>query len=219
MGARCTEQDRGLKASTTFRNVYCVGRWIQRNILGLDHTTSFNRPVLQIIHDLMTRQHTICINKTIFHCIIANSSRTRGAKYSHPVLITRLCRTFLPDDVFDAYERVFIAHERATSAYNSCLHAVWTPSVQPEDVPVESSSEESLEEEDEPAFWHQDPPADSHAFMSTIWRGMKKILRGQVRLRNQVEEQMSRLDRIEDGLRRSQSAGPSTTAGPKRRRG
>jgi len=46
MGARCTEQDRGLKASTTFRNIHCVGRWIQRNILGLDHTTSFNRPVL-----------------------------------------------------------------------------------------------------------------------------------------------------------------------------
>ena len=38
MGARCTEQDRGLKASTMFRNVHCVGRWIQRNILGLDHT-------------------------------------------------------------------------------------------------------------------------------------------------------------------------------------
>ena len=54
MGARCTEQDRGLKTSTTFRNVHCVGRWIQRNILGLDHTTSFNRPVLQLIHDLMT---------------------------------------------------------------------------------------------------------------------------------------------------------------------
>jgi len=83
MGARCTEQDRGLKASTTFRNVHCVGRWIQRNILGLDHTTSFNRPVLQIIHDLMTRQHTICINKIIFHSIITNSSRTRGAKYPH----------------------------------------------------------------------------------------------------------------------------------------
>jgi len=153
MGARCTEQNRGLKASTMFRNIHCVGRWIQRDILGLDHTTSFSRPVLQIIHDLMTRQHTICINKTIFHSIIANSSRTRGAKYSHPVLITRLCRTFLPYNVVDSYERVFIASERATSAYNSCLHAAWTPSVQSEDAPVESSSEELLEEEDEPAFW------------------------------------------------------------------
>ena len=158
MGARCTEQDRGLKASTTFRNVHCVGRWIQRNILGLDHTTSFNRPVLQIIHDLMTRQHTVCLNKTIFHAIIANSSRTRGAKHSHPILITRLCRTFLPDDVFDSFARVFVTPERPTSSYNSCLHAVWTPSVQPEDIPVESSSEESLEEEDEPQFWRQDPP-------------------------------------------------------------
>ena len=28
MGARCTEQDRGLKASTTLRNIHCVGCWI-----------------------------------------------------------------------------------------------------------------------------------------------------------------------------------------------
>ena len=49
MGAHCTEQDRGLKASMIFRNIHCVGRWIQHNILGLDYTTSFNRPVLQII--------------------------------------------------------------------------------------------------------------------------------------------------------------------------
>ena len=137
----------------------------------------------------MTQQHTICINKIIFHSIITNSSRTRGAKYSHPVLITRLCRTFLPDAVFDSYDRVFVAQERATSAYNSCLHAVWTPSVQSEDVPVESSLEELLEEEDEPAFWQHDPPADSRAFMSTICRGMKKIFRGQIRLRKQVAEQ------------------------------
>jgi len=32
MGFRCTEQDRGLKASTTFRNIHCVGCWIQLNI-------------------------------------------------------------------------------------------------------------------------------------------------------------------------------------------
>ena len=126
MGARCTEQDWGLKASTMFRNIHCVGRRIQRNILGLNHTTSFNRLVLQIIHDLMTRQHTVCINTTIFHIIITNSTHKRGAKYSHPVLITRLCRNFLPDAVFDSYNIVFVAPERATSAYNSCLHVVWT---------------------------------------------------------------------------------------------
>ena len=28
MGTRCTEQDRGLKVSTTFRNIHCIGRWI-----------------------------------------------------------------------------------------------------------------------------------------------------------------------------------------------
>ena len=55
IGARCTEQDRDLWASTTFRNIHCVGCWIQRNILGIDHTTSFNIPTLQIIHCLVTR--------------------------------------------------------------------------------------------------------------------------------------------------------------------
>ena len=39
MGARCTELDRGLQASTTFCNIYCVGQWIQYNILGIVHMT------------------------------------------------------------------------------------------------------------------------------------------------------------------------------------
>jgi len=55
MGVQCTELDQDLRASTTFRNVHCVGHWIQRNILGIDHTTFFNRPVLHIIHSLMTQ--------------------------------------------------------------------------------------------------------------------------------------------------------------------
>jgi len=102
MGALYTEQDMGLKASTTFHNIHCVGRWIQHNILGLDHTTSFNRPVLQIIHGLMTKQHTVCINSIIFNCLITNSTRTRDTKYSHPVLVTRLCKNLLPNNVFDS---------------------------------------------------------------------------------------------------------------------
>ena len=131
MGAHCTEQDHGLKASTTFRKVHCIGRWVQRNILSLDHTTSFNRPVLQIIHSFMTRQHTVYLNTVILHSLITNSQRTKSAKYLHPVLVTRLCRNFLPYVVFSTYDRVFVVPECITSAYNSCLHAVWTHSVQP----------------------------------------------------------------------------------------
>ena len=82
--------------------------------------------------------------------------------------MTRLCKNFLPDNVFDFYDRVFVAPEWATSAYNSCLHTVWTPSVQPKDAKAETSSEELLEEGDDLAFWQQPPPTDSRAFMSTI---------------------------------------------------
>jgi len=96
MGVRCTELDHGVRANTTFCNIHCVGRWIQQNILGIDHTTFFYRPALQIIHSLMTRQYTICVDTMFLQQLIANSQRTRGVKYSLPFLITRLCRNFLP---------------------------------------------------------------------------------------------------------------------------
>jgi len=75
------------------------------------------------------------------------------------------------------------------SAYNSCLHVVWTPTVMIEDVPAESSLKEQSEEEDESAFWQQPPPSDTKTFMSSIWKGMKKIFKGQAKLRKKVEEQ------------------------------
>jgi len=58
-----------------------------------------------------------------------------------------MCRNFLP--YVSAYDRVFVAPESITITYNSCLQAVWTPTVQPDDIPAESSSEEQLEEEEE----------------------------------------------------------------------
>ena len=66
-------------------------------------------------------------------------------------------------EVFLAFDRVFIAPKRITSTYNSCFHAVWTPTILPEDVPVESSSEEQLEEDDESEFWRT-PPTTTHRF-------------------------------------------------------
>ena len=102
MSARCMEQDCGLKA-ITFRNAHCTGIWIQRNILGLDHTTSFNRPMLQIIYNLINLM--LGNTRVVLQNLIANSQHIRGAKYPHPVLITRLCRNFPPDEIFSAFDR------------------------------------------------------------------------------------------------------------------
>ena len=68
-----------------------------------------------------------------------------------------------------------MAPEQISKVYNGCLHSVWTLIVLPEDVPIESSSEEQIEEEDESEFLRQPPPTDSNAFMSTIWKDIKKI--------------------------------------------
>ena len=98
MDARCVEQDRGFKASTTFHNFHCFGRWV------FDYTTSFNKPVLQIIHSLMIMQHTVCLNTVLLQSLVTNFQRTRGANYSLPVLVTRLCRNFLSEEVFSAFD-------------------------------------------------------------------------------------------------------------------
>ena len=125
--------------------------------MGIDYTTSFSRPVLHIIHSLMMRQNIVCLNTILLKQLIANSQRTRGAKYSLPILVTRLCKNFLSDENFSEYDRVLVIPKYITSTYNSCLHLIWTPTVQPEDVPAESSSEEQMDEKDEPQFWRQPP--------------------------------------------------------------
>ena len=112
-----------------------------------------------------------------------------------------------------------MAPEQITSAYNSYLHAVWIPTVQPEDILAECYSEELLEEEDEHDFWRQPPPTESRAFMSSIWKGMKKIFKRQIRLKKQIEMQSAWLEHVEEGLRRSRSAGPSNLAGSSCQRG
>jgi len=58
-----------------------------------------------------------------------------------------------------------------------------------------------MEEEDDPEFWQQSPPSNSTAFMSSIWKDMKKIFKRQIKLRRQLDEQNTRQKHIEESLR------------------
>ena len=102
--------------------------------------------------------------------------------------------------VFSEYDRVFVFPEQIVSAYNRCLHSILTPTVLPKDDLAESSSEEQMKEEDESDFWRQPPLTKTRAFMCSIWKGMKKIFRGHIPLRRQMEEQNEQLECIEEGL-------------------
>ena len=73
----------------------------------------------------------------------------------------------------------YVLHQNGQLAHTT---AVYMP-LEPEDAQAESSSEELLEEDDEPIFCQQPPPTDSRAFMSSIWKCMKKIFKGQIRLK------------------------------------
>ena len=114
-----------------FGNVHGIGCWIQCNIQGLQHTTTFNKPVLHIIYSLMTQQNNICLSMILLQQIVANSQHTRGFKYSLSVLVTHLCRIFLLDEECSKYDKVSVAPEHVSGAYS--LHSVWTPIFLPED--------------------------------------------------------------------------------------
>ena len=61
------------------------------------------------------------------------------------------CNSITQIEFFE-YDRVPVTHERITSAYNSYLPSIWTPTVQLKNIPAESSSEEPIDAKDEPQF-------------------------------------------------------------------
>jgi len=162
--------------STIFRNVHCVGWWIQCNTLALITPHPSTDRCCKSFTVLCLDSIRSILNTIILQHLISNSQHTRGVKYSHPVLVTRMCRNFLPDEEFLAYDRVFVASERITSAYNSCLHSVWTPTFILEDVPAYFSSEEQIEEDEEPEFWNQPPPTYTRFFMFPFGKAWRRIL-------------------------------------------
>ena len=53
----------------------------------------------------------IILNTLLLQQLLANSQLMRGAKYSMPILVTRLYRNFLPDEDFSEYDRVLVTPE------------------------------------------------------------------------------------------------------------
>jgi len=94
------------------------------NILLVDHTSTFNRQVMHIIHILMTWQHNICLCTVLLQQINAKSQHTRGSKYSLPILVTHLYRVFLLGEEISFYDRAYVVLEHISGTSNSCLHSV-----------------------------------------------------------------------------------------------
>ena len=54
MGPACVNPDMGgIKATSTYKNIYAAGRWVCSNIIGTSNTSCFYEPTLHILHALM----------------------------------------------------------------------------------------------------------------------------------------------------------------------
>jgi len=62
MGDHCKlAQGGGISAKLVYHNVYALCRWLNQNVLGVSHVSSFYNQVLHIVYILMTKEKNFCM--------------------------------------------------------------------------------------------------------------------------------------------------------------
>ena len=75
-GDQCrSSQGGGISAKTVYRNVYVVCRWLNQNVFGVSHISSFYNQALHIVHMMMTGDKHFCMRRQLLDTII-------GVKFS-----------------------------------------------------------------------------------------------------------------------------------------
>ena len=70
MGPACRiPNDAGIMASTCYRNIIVVGRWVCTNITGTSKTSALYAPTLACIYALMTKNDDYCVVHQLFETI------------------------------------------------------------------------------------------------------------------------------------------------------
>jgi len=76
MGYHCkSSEGGGISAKTVYHNVYALGRWLDQNVLGVSHVSSFYNQALHIVHMKMTRDRHFCMCQTLLDTIASAKDR------------------------------------------------------------------------------------------------------------------------------------------------
>jgi len=95
MGNNCESPEMGgIKATTFYRNIYIVGRWVCSNIIGTSNTSSFYDTTLHVVHSLMSFNYKYCMCRQLYRTIAHSKNRLDSQENAFillPCLITRIC--------------------------------------------------------------------------------------------------------------------------------
>ena len=193
-------QGGGVSAKTVYRNVYALCRWLNHNVLGVSHVSSFYNQVLHIVYILMTKKKDFCMCYTLLDTF-ASAKDKQKTFMPLPILFTQIFKEWMLEDEFNYVikDKISIQAETISSSYNASVQIDLVPSMLQEHVPVASSSSSNEFKEEDDEFFNQQPPEDNRAFMHLIWEGIKrtyKLIKGQ---KKKIEEARFRRTRSEGG--------------------
>ena len=117
----------------------------------------------------MTKEKDFCMCYILLDTI-ASAKDKRNTFMPLPILVTHICKEWMPEDEFNhAFkDKISIQTETISSSYNASVQINWVLSMLQEYVPVASSSSNKSKEKDD-EFFNQQPPEDNRAFMHLIW--------------------------------------------------
>ena len=122
MGEHCkVPRAGGIRAKTVYRNVYALCKWLNRNVLGVSHVSSFYNQVLYIAYILMTKKKDFCMCCTLLDTI--TSAKDKRKTFISLLLVTQICKEWMLEDEFNhaIKNKSSIQAETISSSYNTSV--------------------------------------------------------------------------------------------------
>ena len=123
MGEHCKIPQRGdISDKTVYKYVYALCRWLNRNVLGVSHVSSFYNQVLHIVYILMTKEKDFLICYTLLDTI-ASAKDKRKTFMSLPILVTQIYKEWILENEFNhaKKDKISIQAETISSSYNASV--------------------------------------------------------------------------------------------------
>ena len=97
-------------------------RWLNYNVFGVSHVSSYYANALQIVHIVMIKDKHYCMCRQLLDTI-TNFKKRRKTFLPLPILVTQICREWMIIDEFNnaMYDRVGISHEVISASYRASL--------------------------------------------------------------------------------------------------
>ena len=126
MGEQCKiPRGGGFSAKILYRNVYALYRYLNGNVLGVSHVSSFYSQILHIVYILMTKEKDFCMYDTLLDTI--TSAKDKWKTFMPlPILATQIFKEWMLEDEFNhsIKDKINIQAETNASVQVDWVHSM-----------------------------------------------------------------------------------------------